>query len=320
MFKIRIFVSGANGFVFSNLMRLLVNKYPQHNFINYDLETYAGKGNNLKDIENKENYEFVKGDICDFNLLCHILKDVDVVIHSAAESHVDNSIGESLVFTKSNTLGTHTILEACKVCKVKKIIHISTDEIYGEIEEGSNKEEDKLNPSNPYSASKAAGEMIANGYIHSFKLPIIMVRPNNNYGPYQFPEKLMAKTIVNALQNKKIPVHGDGSYIRSFIYVEDCCEAIELIFRKGKIGEIYNIGTNDEIRNIDLIKKILMKLGKQESLIECVKDRPFNDKRYSVNIDKLKALGWKQKTSFEEGLDKTIEWYKNNEEWWEKLK
>jgi len=252
--------------------------------------------------------------------MTHLLKNADWVVHLAAESHVDNSFESSLEFTRSNAYGTHVLLEAARKNKVQKFIHVSTDEVYGDILEGSFKEDDKLNPTNPYSASKAAAEMIVNGYYRAYKMPIVMVRGNNNYGSHQFPEKIIPRFVTNLIQGKKVPLHGTGDNIRTFIHVTDFCEALDLVLHQGEIGEIYNIGTDEEITNLELTRKILQKMGKDDSYIEFVKDRPFNDKRYSVSIDKLKALGWEAKVDFEEGLNQTIEWYKNNQSWWEELK
>ena len=245
-----------------------------------------------------------------------ILKDIDCVIHLAAESHVDNSIGNSLIFSMSNTYGTHVLLEASRLNNVKRFIHVSTDEVYGDIEKGSFKEDSILNPNNPYSASKAGGEMIARSYYKTYKLPVIIVRGNNVFGPFQYPEKIIPKFITRLLENKKVPLHGDGSNIRTYIYIKDFLGALDIIFNKGVIGEVYNIGTSDEISNLELTKLILAKLDKDESYIKVVKDRPFNDKRYSIDIKKVKALGWKQQYSFEQGLNETIKWYKKNRDWW----
>lgn len=311
-----ILITGGAGFMGSNFVRFMVNKYPQYNFINYDKLTYAADLKNLKDIENKRNYKFVKGDVCDFKLLAKLLKNIDYVVHLAAESHVDNSIGNSLIFTTSNTYGTHVLLEAARLNKIKKFIHVSTDEVYGDIEEGSFKEDSILNPNNPYSASKAGAEMIVRSYYKTYKIPIIIVRGNNVFGPCQYPEKIIPAFITRLLENKKIQLHGNGSNIRTYIYVEDFSIALDTIFSKGKDGEIYNIGTCDEKSNLDVAKMLLNKLGKDESYIEFVKDRPFNDKRYNIDITKIKSLGWKQQYSFENALNETIKWYKDNKEWW----
>jgi len=316
----KILITGGAGFMGSNFTRFMVNKYPQHEFINFDKLTYAGNLENLRDIENKPNYNFIRGDVCDLNFLCYVLKDVEVVFHFAAESHVDHSIEGSLGFTKTNTLGTHILLEAVrKSLKIKRFIHISTDEIYGEIFEGEFIEEDHFAPTNPYSASKAAAEMFVQAYQRTYKTPIITVRGCNNYGPYQYPEKIIPRFITSLIQNKKIPLHGAGENVRNYIYVEDFCTAVDTIFQKGKIGEVYNIATDYEISNIDLTKLLIKKLEKNESFIEFVPDRPFNDKRYKINASKLLSLGWSPKFSFEEGLDKTLEWYKKNVGWWKDI-
>ena len=312
-----ILITGGAGFMGSNFVRYVVNKYPQHNITNYDNLTYAADLKNLKDIESKNNYEFIKGDVCDFDLLMEILRDIDAIIHLAAESHVDNSIGNSLIFTLSNTYGTHVLLEAARLNKVKKVVHVSTDEVYGDIGEGSFKENSNLNPNNPYSASKAAAEMIARSYYKTYKMPITMVRGNNVFGAYQYPEKIIPTFITRLLENKKVPLHGDGSNIRTYIYVEDFSNALDIVFNKGEFGEIYNIGTSNEMSNLKIAKLLIKKLDKDESYIDFIKDRPFNDKRYSIDVTKIRKLGWKQQYSFEGGLNETIKWYKENKEWWE---
>src|SRR3989344_2956443 len=312
----KILVTGGAGFMGSNFIRFMVNKYPQHQIINYDKLTYAADLRNLDDIKHKKNYKFVKGDVCNFKFLVKFLKEVDCIIHLAAESHVDNSIGNSLIFTTSNTYGTHVLLEAARLNNVKKFLHVSTDEVYGDIEKGSFKEDSILNPNNPYSASKAGAEMIARSYHKTYKMPITIVRGNNVFGPCQYPEKIIPAFITRLLQDKKIPLHGDGSNIRTYIYADDFSLALETAFNKGKAGEIYNIGTKDERSNIQIAKTLIKKLSKDESYIDNVKDRPFNDKRYSIDTTKIKALGWKQKHKFETALDETIGWYKKNKEWW----
>jgi len=314
-----ILITGAAGFIGSNFARYMVNKYPEHKFIIFDKLTYAGNLENLKDLEGKSNYYFVKGDVCDLNFLTHLLKGIDVVFHLAAESHVDNSIGNSIEFTKTNTYGTHVLLEAAHLNKVKKFIHVSTDEVYGDIIDGQFKESDKLSPNNPYSASKAAAEMIVWGYYRTYNLPVIVIRGNNVYGYNQYPEKIVSKFICHLLMDKKIPVHGEGKNIRTYIFTDDVCRALDTIFNKGSIGETYNIGTHDEISNIDLAKLLLKKMNKDESYIQHIPDRPFNDIRYSLDLTKIKGLGWNQEVSFEEGITKTIEWYSRNPSWWLKL-
>jgi dTDP-glucose 4,6-dehydratase len=312
----KILITGGAGFIGSNFVIHMVNKYPHNYFINYDKITYAGDLSNLESIENKKNYEFVKGDVCDLEKLKYLSKDVDCIIHMAAESHVDNSIGNSLIFTMSNTYGSHVLFEVARLNKIKRFIHVSTDEVYGDIESGSFNENSPLNPNNPYSASKAGADLIARSYCKTYNLPIVLVRGNNVFGPAQFPEKIISRFITRLLENKKVPLHGDGSNMRTYFYVKDFCLALDLVFEKGKKGEIYNIGTNDEISNLELTKTLIKKLGKDESYIEYIKDRPFNDARYSIDLGRIKSLGWKQQHSFEQSLDETIEWFKNNKDWW----
>lgn len=300
----------------SNFARFMVNKYPQHEIVCYDKLTYAADLRNIEDLKDKKNFKFIRGDVCDFKFLLKILNGIDCIVHLAAESHVDNSIGNSLIFTMSNTYGTHVLLEAARLSSINSFIHVSTDEVYGDIEKGSFKEDSILAPNNPYSASKAGAEMIARSYNKTYKMPIVIVRSNNVFGPYQFPEKIMPRFITSLLENKKVPLHGDGSNIRTYIYIDDFSNALDTVFRKGKFGSIYNIGTSDEISNIELTKIILKKMGKDESNIDFVKDRPFNDRRYSIETGKIKALGWKQKHSFKKSLDKTIKWYTENRNWW----
>ena len=311
-----ILVTGGAGFMGSHFVRFMVNRYHNHSIINYDKLTYAGDLRNLKDIEKKKNYKFVKGDVCNLKFLIKLLKDVDCVVHLAAESHVDNSVGNSLIFTTSNAYGTHVLLEAARLNRIKKFIHVSTDEVYGDIEKGSFREDSILNPNNPYSASKAAAEMVIRSYYKTYRLPIIIVRSNNVYGPNQYPEKIIPKFVTSLLENKKVTLHGDGSNIRTYIYADDFSNAMGLVFEKGKFGEIYNIGTSDELTNLNMAKLILKKMGKGGNCIDFVEDRPFNDRRYSIDISKIKAMGWKQNHAFDEGLDLTIKWYRENKGWW----
>lgn len=312
----KIMVTGGAGFMGSHFVRFMLNKYPEHEILNYDKLTYAADLRNLDDIKKNRNYQFAEGDVCDFKLLMKLLRGVDCVVHLAAESHVDNSIGNSLIFTMSNTYGTHVLLEAARLNQIKKFVHVSTDEVYGDIEKGSFSEDSILSPNNPYSASKAGAEMIARSYHKTYKMPLMIVRSNNVFGPCQYPEKIIPKFTTSLLDGKKVPLHGDGSNIRTYIYADDFCSAMDSVFTKGEPGEIYNIGTSDELSNLELTKFILKKLGRDEKWIEFSKDRPFNDKRYSVDTRKIKLLGWKQKHKFGEALDLTIKWYKDNREWW----
>ncbi|MEK6934297.1 MAG: dTDP-glucose 4,6-dehydratase [Nanoarchaeota archaeon] len=316
----KLLVTGGAGFIGSNFIRHILKKYPDYKVINFDKLTYAGNLDNLKDIENNPNYTFVRGDVCNYDHLDHVMKEVDSIVHFAAESHVDNSLTSSLIFTQSNTKGTHVLLEVARKHKINRIIHISTDEIYGSTVKGSFKETDHMRPNNPYSAAKAAACLIVRAYVQTFKLPIIITRSSNNFGPYHHPEKLIPKTITNLLENKKVPLYGTGENVRDWLYVLDNCRAIDLVLHKGNVGETYNIGGGNEIENITIIKKILKLLNKDESYIEYVEDRLGHDFRYSLDISKIKnELGWQPKYSFDEALKETVEWYKNNQDWWRKL-
>lgn len=315
-----VLVTGGAGFIGSNFVRLLLKERPDWKIINLDKLTYAGNLDNLREIENNPKYEFVKGDITDEKLVAGIMQKVDWVFHFAAESHVDRSLEGPYVFTKTNVLGTHILLEQAKRNGVKRFVHVSTDEVYGSIQQGAFKETDILNPSSPYSASKAASDLLALSYFHSWKFPVIVTRSSNNYGQYQHPEKVVPLFITNLLENKKVPLYGAGKNVRNWIYVEDNCEAILFVGEHGKEGEAYNIGGNQELENIQLTKTILLEMGKDESFIQYVKDRPGHDWRYSLDSSKLHKLGWKPKTDFQQGIRKTVQWYKDNAQWWKKVK
>ena len=309
-----ILITWGAGFIGSNFIRYFIKKYPNYYITNFDKLTYAGNLKNLEWID-KKNYTFIKGDVCNLDFLISVLKDIDVVIHFAAESHVDVSIGNSLIFTKSNTYGTHVLLEACRVCKVKKIIHFSTDEVYWDILEGSFKEDSKLTPNNPYSASKAGAEMVVNSYKKTYNMPIITIRWNNNYGPYQYPEKIISKFAVLLIEDKKVPLHSPKP-VRTYLHVKDTASAIDTIFHKGELGETYNVWTSDEYSNLEITYKLLKYFGKSKDYIEHINDRPFNDIRYSIDISKITNLGRQQKVPFEKGLEDTLKWYQDNKEWW----
>jgi len=315
-----ILITGGCGFIGSNFIKYWLKNYPEDNIINLDKLTYAGNLDNLRDIEHNPKYKFVKGDICDKDLMNEITKDIDIVFNFAAESHVDNSIKGPLIFTETNVLGTHILLEAAKNNNIKKFIHISTDEVYGSTRDSSFRETDILKPNSPYSAAKAAAEMIARAYNKTFNLPVIITRSSNNFGPYQYPEKLIPLFVTNLMENKKVPVYGSGLNIRDWIYVIDNCEAIDFVSKNGITGEIYNIGGGNEVPNIEITKKIIKQMGKDDSFIEYVPDRLGHDFRYSLSCEKLHKLGWKPRFDFENALKETIEWYNNNEEWWRKLK
>jgi dTDP-glucose 4,6-dehydratase len=298
----------------------MMKKYPDYKIINLDKLTYAGNLENLKEVENNPNYSFVRGDICDPHLVHEVMENVDHVVHFAAESHVDRSIEDGSVFVKTNVLGTHTLLQSALEYKIKRFIHISTDEVYGSIKSGSFKETDILTPSSPYSSSKAGSDLLAQSYYITYGLPVIVTRCTNNFGPYQYPEKLIPLFATNILENKKVPVYGTGTNVRDWIYVLDHCKAVEFILHHGTEGEIYNVGGGNEKTNIEITHKILELLGKDESMIEYVKDRPGHDFRYSLDCTKLKGLGWEPEYSFEEALEATTKWYMQNKWWWEKLK
>ena len=321
----KLLITGGAGFIGANFIRYVRSTHPDYHIINLDKLTYAGNLENLKDIENSPNYTFIRGDICDKNILDGI--DFDVIINFAAESHVDRSILEAQPFLQSNIMGTYNLLEIARQRQCK-FIQISTDEVYGSIEKESFDEDSPLLPNSPYAASKAAADMLVRSYIETYKIEATITRCSNNYGPFQFPEKLIPLVIVNAINKKSIPVYGTGENVRDWIYVIDHCKAIDTILHKGKPGEIYNIGAKNERTNIQvielLLKKIAVKFNLNENeltdLITFVKDRRGHDKRYAINPSKIEQeLGWEAETNFEEGITKTIEWYKSNEQWWQRI-
>mgnify|MGYP001447031264 FL=1 len=316
----KLLITGGLGFIGSNFIRLILKKYPDYQITNLDAVTYAGNPENLRDIEKNKNYKFVKGDICDSEIVNSLAKENDAIINFAAETHVDKSILESGSFVRTDVLGTHTLLEAAKKHKIKKFLQISTDEVYGSTEKGSFNENSLLEPNSPYSASKAGADMIVRAYNKTFGVPTLITRSSNNYSPCQHTEKFIPLFITNLLQNKKVPLYGDGLNVRDWLFVMDNCEAIDTVFHKGIIGEIYNIGGDCEKKNIDVVKNILKLTNKGEEFIEYVKDRLAHDRRYSLDSSKIKELGWKQSTDFNQGLKQTVEWYKNNEQWWKSLK
>jgi len=319
----KVLITGGAGFIGSNFIHYWFQKNPMDEITNLDLLTYAGNLENLKDIENNSNYEFFKGDICDGELVNNLVKKVDLIVHFAAESHVDRSILNSSDFIKTNIEGTGILLEAAKNNGKKRFHHISTDEVFGALSLGDDKfNEDTLyNPRSPYSASKAASDHLVRAYYHTHQLPITISNCSNNYGPFQFPEKLIPLFITNLLENKKVPIYGRGENVRDWIHVDDHNRGVEMIIKKGKIGETYCLGGNNEKTNLEITKEILKIMGKGEEMIEYVKDRPGHDLRYAIDSSKVKKeLGWEPRVSFEEGLKKVIDWYKNNRGWWEKIK
>ena len=318
----KILITGGAGFIGSNFVSYMLDKYDDYQIVNLDSLTYCGNLENLTEIEDNPNYTFCKGDITDKELVFKITSDVDYIINFAAESHVDRSIEDPEIFIKSNVLGTQVLLDAAKKYGVKKYLQVSTDEVYGSLgKTGYFREDTPLAPNSPYSASKASADLMVRAYNKTFDLPVNITRCSNNYGPYQFPEKLIPLMISNALEDKPLPVYGDGLNIRDWLHVYDHCSAIDLVLHKGKIGEIYNIGGNNEKKNIEIVKLILQNLDKPESLIKFVKDRLGHDKRYAIDSSKIQTeLGWIPKYTFETGIAETIKWYLDNREWWERIK
>ncbi|NQT06437.1 MAG: dTDP-glucose 4,6-dehydratase [Candidatus Omnitrophica bacterium] len=316
----KILITGGAGFIGSNFIRYFLNNYRDYTIVNLDKLTYAGNKNNLKDCEKDPRYKFVRGDICDKAIVEKLVLGCDAVINFAAESHVDRSIKDPESFMRTNIGGVQVILDAVKKFSIPRFIQISTDEVYGSVKEGYSKETDCLMPSSPYSASKAAGDLLCHSYFVTYETPVVIVRSSNNFGQYQFPEKVIPLFITNALEDKKLPLYADGKNKRDWIYVLDNCEAINCVFQKGKAGQIYNIGGGNEKTNLELTQTILKIMEKPKGLIEFVKDRPGHDKRYAVNSRKLETLGWKPKCDFYKALELTVQWYKDNRTWWRPLK
>jgi len=318
----KLLITGGAGFIGSNFILHMMKSHPNVEIINLDLLTYAGNLTNLKGVDKNPNYTFIKGDICDPEIVNTILDRylVDTIVHFAAESHVDRSITTASEFVRTNIQGTYTLLECARHHPIAKFVHISTDEVYGSTLKGSFGETDILSPSSPYSASKAGSDLLALSFFTTYKLPVIITRCTNNFGPYQYPEKLIPLFVTNLLDGKKVPIYGTGKNVRDWIHVSDHCRAVEFVVEKGISGEIYNIGGGNEKTNIEITEKILTLLKKDESLIEYVPDRPGHDFRYSLDCSKLRKMGWSPRYSFEEGLKETVEWYRKNEWWWRPLK
>jgi len=313
----RILITGGAGFIGSNFVRHMTKKHPNYDMRVLDKLTYAGRIENLKDI--LEKIEFIKGDITSEKDVEKAAQSMDAIINFAAETHVDRSIADPENFVRTNFFGTYVLLEFARKHDVKRYLQISSDEVYGSIEKGSFQEGDALNPSSPYSACKAGADLLVQAYHKTYKLPVVITRTTNNFGPYQYPEKLIPLLILRAHRNEPLPIYGDGMNIRDWIYVEDNSAAIDMAFEKGRIGEVYNIGAGNERTNIEIAKLILKQMGKPESLITFVKDRPGHDRRYSLDTTKIRRLGWKPRHNFEAALKKTIDWYLNNEWWWKPL-
>lgn len=319
-----LFVTGGAGFIGSNFVRYMVKKYPNNHIVNYDLLTYAGNLENLRDIENEPNYTFVKGNIRNRELVDFIIKEhkIDVIVNFAAESHVDRSISEPDLFTKTNMLGTQVLLDAARENKISKYVQISTDEVYGSLgETGYFTEETPISPNSPYSASKAAGDLLVKAYHETYGLNVNITRCSNNYGPYHFPEKLIPLMVTNAIEGKELPIYGDGKNIRDWLHVEDHCSAIDLVIHKGEPGEVYNIGGHNERTNNEIVHLIVEKLGVSKDLIKYVDDRLGHDRRYAIDPAKIMTqLGWKPKYTFDTGIVETIQWYLDNQTWWKNIK
>ena len=313
----KILVTGGAGFIGNCFIRHMLNKYPDYKIINLDALTYAGNIENLRDVENNPNYTFIHGNICDKELVPQIVEQVDAIVNFAAESHVDRSISDPEIFIETNVKGTLNLLRSAKEFNIMRYLQVSTDEVYGTLgKDGYFYETTPLAPNSPYSASKASADMLVRAYYETYKTPVLTTRCSNNYGPYQYPEKLIPFFISKLQRNEKVPVYGDGLNVRDWLYVYDHCAAIDTVLHKGRVGEVYNIGGHNEKTNLEITKILLETFGKDESSIEYVKDRPGHDRRYAISNDKITAeLGWKPSVTFEEGIKMTVNWYKSNTDW-----
>lgn len=315
-----ILVTGGAGFIGSNFVHYMLSKYDQYRIIVLDALTYAGNLDNLADLRNDSRYKFIHGNICDEHVVNKIMKDVDMVVNFAAETHVDRSIHSAGDFIDTDIHGTYVLLEAAKKYQIKRFLHISTDEVYGSIEKGSFKETDVLKPNSPYAASKAGADLLVRSYFVTYQQPVLITRSSNNYGPCQYPEKLIPLFITNCIDNLPLPLYGDGKNVRDWLYVKDNCEAIDLVLHRGESGEIYNVGAGNEQENITITETVISLLDKSMDLINYVKDRPGHDRRYSVDISKIRDLGWVPKTEFRSAMESTVNWYVQNDHWWKKIK
>jgi dTDP-glucose 4,6-dehydratase len=316
----RLLVTGGAGFIGSNFVRYMLSRYPHYEIVVLDKLTYAGNLANLADIADNPNYRFVKGDIGDQQLVDGLVAEVDAVLNFAAETHVDRSIMDAGSFIQTDVYGTFVLLEAARKHRIKRFLQVSTDEVYGDVATGSSREDDPMRPRSPYSASKAGGEMMARAYHVTYEVPVLITRGSNNYGPYQYPEKLIPVLITNAIDDQELPIYGDGRQIRDWLYVMDHCTGIDVVLHHGEVGEAYNIGGGNERINLDIATQVLELLGKPRSLLRFVQDRPGHDRRYSLDTGKLRGLGWEPARNFEEGLAETVRWYVENEAWWRPLK
>jgi dTDP-glucose 4,6-dehydratase len=317
---VKLLVTGGAGFIGSNFIRHVLAAHPDDTVVNLDKLTYAGNPANLADLANDARYRFVKGDIGDAGLVREAARGVDAVVNFAAESHVDRSILDPEAFLRTGVHGVYTLLEAVRELKIPRFLHISTDEVYGSIAHGSAVEDAPLAPTSPYSAAKAAGDLLALAYVHTHHTPVVITRSSNNFGPYQYPEKVIPLFVTNALDDEALPLYGDGKNVRDWLYVLDNCEAIDLVLRRGREGEVYNIGGGHEVENVAITRDILRLTGKPDTLIRPVKDRPGHDRRYSVDAGKVRALGWTPRHAFADALAATVDWYRRNEAWWRPLK
>lgn len=316
----KLLITGGCGFIGSNFIRYILKKYPHYKIINLDSLTYAGNLESLEDVSKNPNYTFIKGDISDCNLVMELIDSCEGVLNFAAETHVDRSITDPSIFVRTNVLGTQILLEASRRKNIPRFLQVSTDEVYGSIEKGAFTEESLLLPNSPYAASKAGADHLVRAYHKTYMLPVIITRSSNNFGPYQYPEKIIPLFIMKAFSDEKLPLYGDGLNVRDWIYVEDNCTAIDLVFHKGREGEIYNIGGGNEMGNIEIARMILKELKRPESLISYVKDRPGHDRRYALNPNKIKEeLGWEPANDFENAIKRTIYWYKDNINWCKKV-
>jgi len=317
---LKLLVTGGSGFIGSNFVRHVLAAHPDDTLVNLDKLTYAGNPANLRDVEADPRYAFVHGDVCDAKLVRDVAHGVDAVVNLAASTHVDRSLMEPDEFLKTDVFGVFTLLEAVKDLRIPRFVHISTDEVYGSVERGSSRESDPLRPTNPYSASKAGGDLLALAYWHTHRVPVLITRSSNNFGSCQYPEKVIPLFITNALEDRPLPLYGDGRNVRDWLYVLDNCAAIDLVLRKGREGEVYNIGGGHEVENIVLTRQILHLLEKPETLIQPVKDRPGHDRRYSLDSKKIHQLGWAPRHRFGDALAATVAWYREHEAWWRPLK
>ncbi len=315
-------VTGGCGFIGSNFIRLLLTTRPDWQLVNLDKLTYAGNPANLADLASSPHYRFVQGDICDADVVNQVASGTDAIVHFAAESHVDRSIISSQEFVRTNVLGTQVLLAAALRHGIGRFVYVSTDEVYGSLgSEGRFTESTPLNPRSPYAASKAAGDLLAQAYFATHSLPVCIVRPSNNYGPYQYPEKFIPLMITNLIEGLKVPVYGRGANVRDWLYVEDCCRAVQLVLEAGVAGAVYNIGGGNELSNIDLARRVVSLMGKGDSEIEFVPDRPGHDFRYALASDRVaRELGWTPQVAISDGLARTVQWYVANSDWWRPLK